>query len=274
MDQNPEFQELQQSLASAQSVLVIIPRSPDLDQMAASLGLHLSLKKTGKMTKIICPQPLTVEFSQLVGIDQVSNEMGGKNLVISFDYVQDSIEKVSYNVENNKFNLVIQPKTGFSPLDAQKVKYAYSGADSDLILIVGVQKLEELGKFYEDEQDLYREKTVVNIDNHQQNSQFGKINILQPQASSYSEMIAKILKSLNLPFDEDIGRNLLLGLKAATNNFQSVKVTAETFEAAAFCLQVGAKQIDEEKPLEKKEKKIASSPNWLAPRIYKGTSRV
>ena len=80
-------------------------------------------------------------------------------------------------------------------------------------------------------------------------------------------MIASILKILNLPFDEDMAVNLLAGIKSATNNFQSTNVSAETFEAAALCLRAGARQAE--------EKKVASpSSDWLAPKIYKGTTRV
>lgn len=274
MEQKPELQAIRQALDSAQSFLVVIPQNPSFDQMAASLSLYLSLKKMTKSGNIICPETMTVEFSSLVGVDQVAKEMGGKNLVISFDYLQDSIEKVSYNVADNKFNLVIQPKAGFPPLDAKKVSYSFSGIEADIIFVTGAQKLTDLGSFYEEARNLFQEKPVVNLNLHSQNSQFGKINLIQPQASSYSEIVAMILKTLNFPSDEDIANNLLLGLKAGTDNFQSPQVTAETFEAAAFCLRSGARPPGKEKTLAGKEKKPPSSPDWLAPKIYKGTSRI
>jgi nanoRNase/pAp phosphatase (c-di-AMP/oligoRNAs hydrolase) len=274
MDQKPELQELQQSLSSAQSILIAIPQNPSLDKIAASLSLYLSLKKRGKTTSIICAQPMTVEFSQLVGVDKVVNKIQGKNLVVSFDYLKDSVEKVSYNVEGNKFNLVIQPKAGLPPLGVKNVNYTYTGIDSDLIFIIGAQKLEDLSKLYEDEKDFYHEKPVVNIGYHQKNEQFGKINIFYPQASSYSEIIVLVLKTLNFPLNEDIAGNLLMGIKSATNNFQSPRVSGETFEAAALCLRSGAKQSAKEQLSLKKEKKMISSPDWLTPKIYKGATRV
>lgn len=273
MNQEPELQKLQQILSPAQRVLIAIPKNPSLDKMAASLSLYLSLKKTGKVTTVACPQPMTMEFSQLVGVDKVTDKIGRKNLVITLDYVKDSIEKVSYNVEGDKFKLVIQPKSGFPPLDAKNVSYSYSGADSELIFVIGAQRLEDLDELYASEKDLYREKQVVNIDHHPQNTQFGKINIFNPQTSSYSEIVTSILKTLNLSFDPDIATNLLTGLQSATNNFQSPNVSAATFEAAAFCLRAGArrKETHIKPPEEKKEK---TSPDWLAPRIYKGKTRV
>jgi len=272
MGQNPDFQELQQLLTPAQSVLVIISPELSLDKVAASLSLYLSLENGGKKIGIVSPQPMTVEFSSLVGVDKITDQIDGKNLVISFDYVKDSIEKISYNVENNKFNLVIQSKAGFPPLDTKSINYSYSGIESDLIFIIGAQKLEDLGKFYEKERSFYQEKPVVNLDNQPGNTQFGKLNIFRPQASSYSEIVAMILKDLQLFCNEDIANNLFLGLQSATENFQSTNVSADSFEAAAFCLRHGAQRATFA-PSSKKKTKIAS-PDWLAPKIYKGTTRI
>jgi len=274
MNQNSNLQKLQQALSPAQSILVTMPQSLNLDKVAASLALYLSLKKTGKAVTVVCPQSIKVEFSQLVGVDKVTDKIGNRNLTVSFDYVKDSIEKVSYNIEGSKFNILIQPKTGYPPLDAKKVSYSYSGTDSELIFIIGTQRFEDLGRLYENERSLFSEKQVVNIDYNPKNTGFGEINIFNPQASSYSEIVAIILKTINLPCDGDIATNLLLGLQSATNNFQSPNVSADTFEVAAYCLRAGAKWIGEKKPLEEEKKKIISSPDWLSPKIYKGKTRV
>lgn len=267
MNQRLDFQKLQQALSPARSILVAVPKDPNLDKMAASLSLYLSLRKAGKTAAIVCPQQMTVEFSGLVGVDKVIDRIGSRNFVISFDYVKDSIEKVSYNVEGNKFNLVIQPKTGFPPLDAKKVSYSYSGIESDLIFIIGAQRLEDLGRLYEKEKNFYRGNQVVNIDCHPQNTQFGKINIFIPGASSYSEIAALILKTLNFPSGGDIATNLLIGLKSATNNFQ--KASPEAFEAAALCLRAGAGQVEPEKT----QKETTEVPSeWVGPKIYKGST--
>jgi len=280
MNQKFDFSSLQRELTPVQRILIAVPPNPDLDKIASALSLYLSLKKTGKTVTVSCPKQMTVEFSQLVGVDQVTDKLDRKSLVISFDYVKDSIEKVSYNVEGDRFNLVIQPKSGFAPLDTKSVTYNYSGADSELIFVIGAQKLEDLGGLYESEKNFYEKNQVVNIDYHPQNTQFGKMNILNPQASSYSEMVTSILNNLNLPIDQDIATNLLVGLKSATNNFQSPNISADTFEAAAYCLRSGAKRIEEKSSLEEKglqeekSKTIPPSSNWLTPKIYKGKTRV
>lgn len=271
MNQKPDFQKVQEILSAAQSVLVVLPKTLTVDKVAASLSLYLSLKKANKPMSIISSQSMTVEFSRLVGADKVTDKIGSRNLIISFDYVKDSIEKVSYNVDDGKFNLVIQPKSGFTPLDTKTVNYSYSGGDGDLILIIGAQKLEDLGSLFESERNFFSEKQTVNIDNDGQNTQFGKINIVNSQASSCSEIVDEMIRKLNLPFDQDLATNLLTGLRSSTNNFQSQNVTADTFEAAAHCLRAGASQ---ESKAEEKEKTTSTSSDWLSPKIYQGKTRV
>lgn len=280
MNQKSDFSNLQRNLASAQMILIVVPLNPSLDKMAAALSLYLSLKGAGKTVTVVCHQQMTVEFSQLVGVDQVTDKLDRKGLVISFDYVKDSIEKVSYNVEGDKFNLVVQPKSGFPPLDTKSISYNYSGTDSELVFVIGAQKLEDLGGLYESEKNFYEKNQVINIDCHPQNTHFGKINIFNPQASSYSEMVTLILKNLNLPFDQDIATNLLIGLKSATDNFQSPSISADTFEVAAYCLRAGARRIETKRSfkekglLEEKSETVPPSSDWLTPKIYKGKSQV
>jgi nanoRNase/pAp phosphatase (c-di-AMP/oligoRNAs hydrolase) len=292
------FNSVQQALTTAQPVLVIVPKRPSLDKVAAALALFLSLKKAGKEASIVCPDKMTVEFSSLIGLDKITQQSSGKNLIISFDFVEDSIEKVSYNIENNKFNLVIQPKIGFPPLSAEKVKYSYSG-EVDLVFIVGAQSLEDLGSLSNQENN-YSRKSLVNIDIEAKNTQFGKINLLDPTASSCSEIITSLISNLKLPINRDIASNLLLGIEKTTQGFMSSKTSLSTFEAVVFCLRSGGQRVRKvswgkqtkktslesppsikssdfltKKPLSRSLKaKPEPSPDWLEPKIFKGGSRI
>lgn len=294
---------LRESLAPAQTVLILLPQNPNRDKIAASLALFLSLKKAGKRVTIVCPTQMTVEFSDLIGVDQIGIKLSGRNLIISFDYIEDSIEKVSYNIENNKFNLVIQPKPGFPPLSLEKVDYSYSGEGADLIFTIGAQDLKDLGKFYQESKSLFENQSIVNIDLSSANNQFGKINLIDPAASSCSEIVAHLISRLGLPVDEDIASNLFLGIERTTGGFTSGEVGAATFEAAAFCLRAGARRMAPRRRPEKRPKKKVPlkpmptevsaakkpeepapkeplggkkkpSPDWLEPKIYKGNTKV
>ena len=228
--------------------------------------------------------------------NKVTDKIGSQNLIISFDYLKDSIEKVSYNIKDDKFNLVIQPKGETPPLDTDKVSYSYTGTQADLIFVVGASKLEDLGKLYEQEKKIFNDKTIINIDNKQNNARFGQINLLQPQAASCSEIAADLIKNLNLPVNDDVATNLYAGIKANTANFQAGNVTAKTFETIAWCLKNGAKKefltnrsIQQPKPVQQptviqqpapapftqpQQKSNTPPPDWFKPKISKGGNLV
>lgn len=305
------FASLKKTLPLAQSVFISLPANPKFDQTAASLALFLSLKKSGKSVNLVCPTEMKVGFSDLVGIDKIKTKPQGRNLVISFAYLEDSIEKVSYNIEGNKFNLVVQPKAGFSPLSSDKVEYSYSGVDADLIFTLGVRDLNDLGGFYRQSKSLFEKEKIVDIDLAPKTNHFAQQEVIL-SASSFSEIVTRLVSILNLPADQDVGTNLLLGMKKATGSFSSPKVTALTFEAAAFCLRVGAHWAQAQKiggksvgaPLRPMPTRVSAakkpqdkpeeapfptdesdnkwpdtadkkpSPDWLEPKVYKGSTRI
>jgi len=273
MEKITNFTQLQPLLNSSQTVFVLLPQKLNLDLVAAGLSLFLSLEKAGKKVSVFCSSPMTVEFSVLVGVDRVKDQLEGKNLVISFDYIEDSVEKVSYNIENNKFNLMIQPKEGYPPLSPQKVQYSYAGASAELFLIVGTNSLEELGDIYQNNKKVISEGRVIGFD------------IQGFQTSGWCELIANLIERFNLPIDEDIATNLLAGLEKETNSFAPEKSGLGSFEAAVFCLRAGGRRLrrqsfqsttekkrTEKKSSEVKKKKLPSE--WLAPKIYKSNTLV
>lgn len=242
MSEDFNWQPIQSKLAEAKSILILLAANPSLDSVAAGLGLYLAFKKQEKNVAIGAPTAMTVAFNRLVGVDKVISQIGSRNLVISFDYVKDSIEKVSYNIENNKFNLVVEPKANYLPLDSNKVSYSHTGAEADIIFIIGAAKLEDLQNFYFDNKQLFSNKLTVNIDNKRTNTRFGQVNLHDPQSASTSEIAVNLIKALNVPIDEDIATNFYAGIKANTSNFQAANVSPLTFEAAAWCLTNGARK--------------------------------
>lgn len=234
-------ESLPQKINKAKSFLVVLPKNLNLDSAAAALALFLSLKKKNKRVKIGCPVEMTVEYNRLFGVDKISQEIGSRNLIVSFDYIEDSIEKVSYHVANRKFNLVIQPKNGFEPLDSKKVEYNYGGADADIIFIIGTQKLEDLGSIYEQNEKVFNEAETVNIDLNPANTKFGKTNLVLPTQTAMSQIVARIFKKLNLAVDQDIATNIIAGIESATNFLQS-RTTAGIFDTMAWAMRHGGKQ--------------------------------
>ena len=299
MNEVTDIKPLQEAFGTARSILVVVPGAANLDVMAGALGLFTALKEAGKSVIVASDSQAKVEFSRLVGIDQLTGKLGNRNLVISFDYIQDAIEKVSYNVEGKKFNLVIQPKEGGRSLDPTNVSYAYEGSDAQIIFVVGAKSLAELGNVYLTEKAVFDKAMIVNIDTQPGNSRYGQVNVVDNLNPSVAQLVARLIIDLGLELSADSATNLMQGLEAATQKFQHPGVGADTFEMAANLLRSGAsRQAQESKqqqaaadqfgqvleqlrpaaklpPLEPAEEVPVASPDWLKPpKIYSGSTRI
>ncbi len=232
------------TIDQSQDLLILLGKNPTLDQVASGLSLYLALSARGKRVIIACPDPMTVEFNHLVGIDKITNNAeshgNGKNLVISFPYQEGSIEKVSYNIENDTFNLVIEPREGYPQITQDLIRYAYSGGNTDLIITIGMSNLNDLENFYPNSQNIYTNKQIINIDSNSENLLFGKFNLVDSQVTSISELLTSLISQLGLSLDSDIASNLYRGIIDGSNNFTSPQTNAMTFEAAAVCFKKGA----------------------------------
>lgn len=265
--------ELKQKIDSAQRAVIFIPAKPAFDQVAAALSLVLALDQFGKNISVVSPSPMTVEFNHLVGVDRISGKVQGGSLVVSFDYPADQVEKVSYNDDNGRPNLIIQPKTG-SPVITEKMAiYSYAGTEADIVFTLGAKDLSEINL---NGQDLTN-NFIVNIANRA-NPGFGQINIVDTEASSLSEVVLGIIGGLNLALDADLAQNLFDGIWRETESLSQPNVGADTYEAVAICLRSGAKKEEAlspkkaAKPLEAKPKSTNPPADWFEPKIFKGTN--
>ena len=232
-------------LEDAKSILIALSANPSVDTVASGLALYLSLSAAGKSVSISCPTPMTVAYNNLIGVDKISTSLigrNGRNLVISFPYQEGSIEKVSYNIENNTFNLVIEPRENFPSVTEDVMRYSYSGGSIDAIVTLGASQIDNLESLYSSNQGLFQEKPVINIDYQNQNTKFGKINIVDTSSSCVSEIIISLLSGFGLNLEADIATNLLAGIVDETSNFSSPSTNAATFEAAAICLKNDARK--------------------------------
>jgi len=274
-----DLTKVKELVEQAKSILVVTHKKTTMDSVGSALSMYLGLTALGKTVTVASPDPMTVEFSSFVGANKWTNEVGKKNFIISLDYQEGSIEKVSYNIENNKFNLVIEPRPGFD-FSADKAHYQHAGVEADLIIAVDTVSLGDLGDLYELNKDAFASKPIIVIDSHKENTKFGQLNIVDASPVTV-ELIAVVLSSLGIKLTEDLATNMFNALLASTNNFQIDGVTGRTFEVAAVCMKAGAKRFLKQVEQKKSEEIVvgetvvtpnaeAKNDDWLKPKIFKG----
>lgn len=245
MDFSHDITKIKELLDKATDVLVVTHERPTADSMGATLALYLGLTGLGKRVTVACPDPMTVEHSSFIGANKVTSGLGRKNFVISLDYVDGSIEKVSYNIEGDKFNLVIEPREGFEEFTKDKVHYSYSGTNVGVIFSVDTIHLGGLKRLFDEDKNLFSQKPVINIDRHPNNAQYGAINMVNIQASATAEIVAQVLEGLGVALTVDIATNFLNAVYGATNNFQNPTISAGAFELAGRAMKAGGKRFNQ-----------------------------
>lgn len=232
--------QLQDEITRAQTIGIIARDNPDLDVMAGALALCLSLSQSGKNVSICSRTEPIVAISSLVGIDKVGKAFtGGNDLTIALPYKQGTIEKISYNIDGDKINLVIKGGTQGLQFDPSEVRFLRTGGSVDLLFAIGISDEVMLEEFTTPQG---KEVIIVNIDNSPSNQQFGTMILTDQAASSISELGAHLISQLTLPIDIDIAQNLLSGISYATKNFQDPKTSALAFEMVGLLLKYGAQR--------------------------------
>jgi len=295
MNKNYPFSEIQGKITGSQKIIIALPQNPRYDQTAGGLALFLLLTQAGKTVSVICPSAMMVEFNNLVGVDKISPKAKGTDLVVSFNYSMDNVEKISYNDDGGRLNLVVQPKAGAPNINEKSVNLSYIGVGADLLITVGIKNISQLNQ---SGLSSISPESIINVDNWSDNTNFAAINVIDIDSSSISEIVLGLSEGLGLQLDLDVAQNLLNGLWQVTSGLKKSDLGPDAYEAVATCLRLGAQKPSAEPPapkqkmwpVAKNEQKVVnvnrsqsnqpsplpSTPpaDWLEPKIYKGSSNV
>ncbi len=225
---NYKVQDIKNLLQTAKSALIVVPQL-SIDSLSAGLALALSLKDNNIETKIFCPQKPDDNYSKLSGLELVTDTHDQNDLVITLDYPLDQIETVNYNQDNGKLNLVVQTKDGSPKVSQNQILIANQSGSADINFILGDET--SLGV----NSNIVNSGTWVQISPNNNIKPWAKASLVD-QDAPYSEMFTFFLPMLGFNLNQDTAKNLLIGLRVATQSF-SINVSPETFEAGALCLR-------------------------------------
>ncbi len=225
---NYKVDQIKNLLANAKSAIIAVPQLT-VDSAGAALSLALLLKKSNLNVKVYCPQKPDANYSKLSGLDLITDVFSQNDLVVSLNYPLDQIEQVSYNDDGGHLNLVVKTKD-----QAPKI-------ENNQIIINNEPSSADIGFMLGDETSLGPNAVMVNKGNWvfispaDINKSWAKATIID-QDAPFSEIFTFLLPMLGLKLDMDSAKDLLIGLRVATQSF-SVNVSPETFEAGAICLR-------------------------------------
>lgn len=237
--------QLKALVSTAKTCLVIVSATAEQDQLLAAQALLVALQ-TGDKEVILAipewPRFLGAEEHPALDRELFRHELGHQNLHVSFPYSPTAVDKVSYHIDDAQqtFSLVIKPQRGHKPLDTSAVSYRYTGAEADVVFLIGVHDLESLNQLYLGFEELYQSAPVVTL--HSFEPEVGRIKFTTQQVTGYCELAGQLVLHLELPMTAEVATPLLAGIEESSQNFHSVQTTAETFEMVALLLRQGARR--------------------------------
>lgn len=123
--------------------------------------------------------------------------------------------------------------------------------DFDCLVMLDCSDLKRCGQVYK--LNIYG-RPVINIDHHISNVFFGEFNLVNPGASSASEIVYDLFKEMNVALTKDIATLLYVGIVTDTGSFHYSNTSSFTHSAVAQLLRYGIdvtsiyRKLYEEKP--------------------------
>lgn len=246
---NYQVSEIKNLLTTAKTALIAVPQL-NIDSVGSALALALLLKKSNITTKVFCPQKTDANYTKLSGLELLTDIYNPNDLIVTLDYPLDQIEKVTYNQDNGKLNLVVQTKDGSPKVAENQILISNQASTADINFILGDETL--LGAH----SNIVTKGNWINISPTNIEKPWAKANVVD-QDAPFSEILTFLLPMLGLELNPDSAKNLLIALRVATQSF-SINVSPETFEAGANCLR--ATQLTEIAPPSNQSSKFNSIP--------------
>lgn len=259
------YDQITNLIDKSQKILVLAHAKVDCDGIGAALVTYMILKDMGKDVTVATNDPAPENLHFLPSIDILKNSLAGtSDFIITVDSSRSSIGKIKYNVEGNKINIIITPKDG--SLTESDVSFQRGANKFDLIIVLDTGNLEHLGAIYDKNVEMFYETPVINIDHHASNTDFGQANLVDPTASSTTEIIYEYLVYLEKRqnkklITENIATLLLAGIITDTGSFQHANTSPRAMETSSKLLDLGARQQEIIKNIYK-TKKLSTLKLW------------
>ena len=258
-------QQTSEAIRQADNILIITGQHPNIDQVSSTIALAGVLRKFGKKVTALVSDSLPQQVTFL-GTGELDRSLSGsRDFILKIDLKRATVDKLKYEVEDDKLNIYLTPmQGGFTPGD---VKFDYGAYRYDLVIVLGVPTRARIDRIFSDNSELFKNLPIVNLDFHRSNELYGAINLIEPTASSLSEILVALAESLqNGIVDEQIATALLTGLMSSTDRFTATHTTAKSLTVAAQLMAAGAKQPNIVKALFKDnrgERNVHPSPRPL-----------
>lgn len=199
-------QLLQKSSAlieKSDSILIIPGQSLEIETLGATFGLALFLETLNKKNDVLISSDLSekMNFPESVSLKKpgslIAEIYDPRAFIIKINTKEKPASQLKYETEKDYLKIIIDSeKENFSPQD---ISFEYTPFSYDLIIIVGVGNLKNLGNIFLKNKDFFQQIQIINIDTkptiiaENENA----INIINQGSASKGEIVRSLLEKLN-----------------------------------------------------------------------------
>ncbi len=239
-------QQIFKQIERSKRPLIVLPADRSGGSLAAALAFYLFLEKINIKADIAASQEESISLSRqwsfLPGYKNIISDL--KNLrqfIISLDIKKSKVKQIKYTLAEDKLNFIISPERGW--FESKDVQSFPGGFKYDLIIALDALDLEALGEIYDNNVEFFYKTTLINIDRHPGNEEFGQINFIDLNVVATTEILYYLFKNYkDKLIDEDIATCLLAGIISDTKNFKVSNLTPRTLLATSQLIDLGGRR--------------------------------
>jgi phosphoesterase RecJ-like protein len=237
-------QQIFRQLEKAKNTLIVFPADWEGDSVASSLALFLFLKRLGKEVDIAGFKESNSygQLSFLPAYGEIQTQLLNlRRFIVSLNISQAKVSQIKYAVDNDQLNFIISPSSGW--FKSEDVSSRAGEFKYDLIITLGTTDLENLGRLHDDNVEFFYKTTIINIDHHSANEEFGQINFVDLSAVATAEILFYLLKNYQPELmSDDISTCLLAGIIQKTKNFKTANLTPRILLTTSQLITLGARR--------------------------------
>ncbi len=229
---------------NTEKILILGPEKPSIDEICAIEAARRIFSKAGKKVSSVLPNiPKNLKFLGDFKFEKDLGESG--DFIISVSTKDAEAERVKYNISDDSIDIFISGKSGrFSSND---VSFKKNIDNFDAILVFGADSFEAIGSVFEQNASIFADSLVVNFSASTANESFGKVNFVNPMASSVCEILFEKIsadKEFSKFLKKDIANILATGIISKTESFLNENTTAKSLEICGNLQKMGVDQSD------------------------------
>ena len=227
-----------EKIKDAENVLVALSDNPTVDEMAAAIGLTMTLDAAGKHATAIYSgkTPNVLEFLNPQETFE-TNTNSLQDFIIALN--KEKADHLRYKVDGDFVKVYITPyRTTISEDD---LEFSRGDFNVDLVIALNVAAATDLDGALKEHGRIMHDASAVNITMGPP-GKFGEVEWIDTEASSISEMVTNLALRLSKDLDKGTATALMTGLVAATDRFSNEKTTPGAMVLAAKLMGAGADQ--------------------------------